>query len=52
VLDNTFDVTLSKLRGQVDRGFPTPYLRTIRDHGYMLTCEPTEVGSTMQNGDA
>ena len=32
----SFEVYLSRLRSTIDRGFPEPYLHTIRGRGYML----------------
>jgi two-component system OmpR family response regulator len=33
---NVIDVQISRLRGKIDRGFPTPLIHTIRGVGYLL----------------
>ncbi len=34
---NVIDVHMSRLRQKIDRGFPTPLLRTVRGAGYVLS---------------
>lgn len=38
---NSFEVTLSKLRAQVDRGYETRYIHTVSGRGYLLTDRPS-----------
>jgi len=33
---NVIDVHISRLRGKIDKGFPTPLLHTVRGSGYMV----------------
>lgn len=40
VFSNVIDVTVSKVRKQLDKGFKEPYLHTIVGRGYMLSEQP------------
>ena len=43
---NSFEVTLSKVRAQIDRGFDERYLHTISGRGYVLSLRPTVDAAT------
>lgn len=45
LFSNVIDVTLSKLRARLDRGFDPPYLHTVVGSGYMLGKNPPGVHS-------